>query len=96
MWTSDKKLWRTERGKIVLDGDVRARALIAMPGDELPEKPVIEKFEGAKMDEKSQKLSEDKAKHPDSDKSKKPDQNKSRSGEVVPHPTLGLDVEDEE
>jgi hypothetical protein len=61
-----ERLWLTEKGEVVHDGDPRARTLFATPGMELVEKPKVLEFhrEGAKAVRKG----EDKALRPSEDK----------------------------
>lgn len=64
-----ERLFRSSDGrKVVLDGDVRARILIATPGDELPEKPTIEKLDTGQPEKKAIKSGENKALKPGDDK----------------------------
>jgi len=70
MWTCNKRLWKTVDGKIVEDGDSRARTLFAVPGTVLKEKPMIEKAM-APAEDKAIDPVEDKAIHPVEDKAKR-------------------------
>ncbi len=83
-WNCDEKLWRTDKGKIVKDGDIRAAFLVATPGMVLDKKPVIEPFQGPKVeapedanDEKAEQPAEDKSLDQDEDKELFPDEDKS-------------------
>ena len=85
MWICDQRLYRSDRGKIVQENDVRARILIAAPGDELPNKPVIEKLDtgqpgGTKMIARSE------------DKAVKPSENKGRKVEDAAKRAESLDL----
>jgi len=51
MWKCNERLWRTNKGKIVHDGDPRAAFLMATPGMVLENKPVIEPLEGSAQEE---------------------------------------------
>jgi hypothetical protein len=47
-WICDRRLYRTKKGKIVEEGDARVTdgaVLVATPGMDFPEKPIIEKLE---------------------------------------------------
>ncbi|PKN98001.1 MAG: hypothetical protein CVU42_13845 [Chloroflexi bacterium HGW-Chloroflexi-4] len=56
-----ERLYRSRDGKkVVLEKDVRALTLIATPGDELPEKPTIEKLDTGQPEQKAVKSAEDK------------------------------------
>lgn len=35
-WLTDQKIWRTDDGRLVRDGDVDAAFLVATPGDPIP------------------------------------------------------------
>lgn len=110
MWICDKRLYRSADGrKVVLEGDVRARTLIAAPGDELPEKPAIEKLDtgqpGKKTGFSSQKDDSVKQKSLEltEDKAIKPDENKGRTKTPPPPPpddpakrAASLDLEQDE
>jgi hypothetical protein len=64
-----ERLYRSRDGKkVVLETDVRALTLIATPGDELPEKPTIEKLDTGRPETKAVKPSEDKKLKPGEDK----------------------------
>ena len=83
MWKCNERLWRTNKGKIVHDGDPRAAFLMATPGMVLENKPVIEPFEGERaeplIEEPAQEeLSEEKALEPVEDKAVKPSENKNK------------------
>lgn len=87
MWKSDKRLYRTKQGKIVEEGDVRVTngaVLIAIPGDELPTKPVIEPIH--------RDTNEAKAKKPDEDKAIKAGENKEKK-QAVPDGQLEIDAD---
>lgn len=64
MWKCDRKIWRTQKGKLVEDGDPRAWSLVATAGMEFETKPVIEPM----LESKAVEPVEDKAVKPDEDK----------------------------
>lgn len=67
-----ERLYRSRDGKkVVLEKDVRALTLIATPGDELPEKPTIEKLDTGQPEQKAVKKGEDKSLKPDENKGPK-------------------------
>jgi len=67
-----ERLYRSADGKkVVFEKDVRARTLIATPGEELPEKPTIEKLDTGKPETKAVKKGEDKSIKPDENKGAK-------------------------
>ena len=83
MWICDRRLYRIKNGKIVEEGDPRATGgavLVASPGMEFPEKPVIDKV-GSKAVE------------PAEDKAKRPAENKAngRAQHAVPLQKSGHD-----
>jgi len=47
-WKCNRRLWKTDDGLIVEEGDPRARRLYAIPGTVLQQRPKVEKLPGAK------------------------------------------------
>lgn len=88
-WICNERLWRTNKGKIVHDGDPRAAVLMATPGMVLENKPVIEPLESPTREEPSGAQSsrqraepvveEQKALEPIEDKAVKPSENKTKN-----------------
>ena len=102
MWKCNEQLWRTNKGKIVHDGDPRAAFLMATPGMVLENKPVIEPLAGERAEpseaQKSQELAEtlveeQKALELEEDKAVKPSEDKavnpSRSNRSGAHRSRG-------